>query len=348
MSTGEIENLQKKFQIRTSGSNADIGPFRIRDQQPKSAKQIAPEVQKNPNVMTNEERVLRQVPTEASRSVLDEFENSDLNEEQSKSDASDLDRALSVLMSNQDYKMAANIAFQMMQVSSLSYEKLKTLHDVFEKAGDQTGQEEALLRMLNDCELESAEQFATLKSLGNVQLRLQDFDGAEESYFKAYRIDPSSDALLVNMGTLEFRKQDYQQARERFVQALTANSENDRAWVGLGLVHSCYGDFVLAIANLERAIEINPNNRTAIQLYSEMAFKHGSLHKLVDRVEAYLLSESDDIEILLIHSKVCLVLSQYQACLDSAQRIADLSPEHEEAARLIQAAEGHMQRGSNS
>jgi tetratricopeptide (TPR) repeat protein len=362
MSSGEFESLGRRFQIRPERAGSDVGPFRMNEIASSSQAQCVPtqrgtdaidprsasgQTDLEPSTATNAGE-LKQMPAEAADVAMADFADDSQMIVDPETDLKDLTTAMSVLVKNGDNVMAARVAVEILKNRDIDLQQVSSLYDVFEAVGDQTGQEEVLLRMINDFTLDEQRQFDALKNLGNIQLRLQDFDGAEENYFKAYRINPNSDALLVNMGTLEFRKQDYQQARERFVQALTANSENDRAWVGLGLVHSCYGDFVLAIANLERAIELNPENRTAIQLYSEMAFKHGSLQKLIERVERYLLSHSGDVEVLLIHAKVCLVLSRHSACEQSARSILNAEPGHEEALKLIEAAQEHMSRGQNS
>ncbi|MBX3041666.1 MAG: tetratricopeptide repeat protein, partial [Bdellovibrionaceae bacterium] len=96
--------------------------------------------------------------------------------------------------------------------------------------------------------------FEIHKNMGNIFVRSGDYEGAEESYNKAYRIDSESDALMVNFGTLEIQRGDKGRALSCFRQAVELNPSNDRAWAGLAMIHHEFGDHDLAWGNLERAL----------------------------------------------------------------------------------------------
>ncbi len=122
--------------------------------------------------------------------------------------------------------------------------------------------QEALLIAPDEC----PELFDVFKTLGNIFVRRGDFDLAEDNYFKAFRMNPDSDVLLVNLGTLCIQRADWEQAVERFRAALNINNRNDKAWVGLGIGHRMKGDLELSWANLEAALEYNPLNEVALTL----------------------------------------------------------------------------------
>jgi len=63
----------------------------------------------------------------------------------------------------------------------------------------------------------------------------------------------------------------WNRATDCFRHALFLNNRNDQAWVGLSLCHRVRGDYELAAANLERALDENPLNETAISLLMEWA-----------------------------------------------------------------------------
>ena len=113
---------------------------------------------------------------------------------------------------------------------------------------------------------ETPELFEIFKTLGNVFVRRGDYDSAEDSYNKAYRISPESDVLLVNLGTLCIQRSHWDEALVRFRSALQINNCNDKAWVGLAIGHRMKGDFELAWGNLEAALEYNPLNEVALTL----------------------------------------------------------------------------------
>lgn len=110
------------------------------------------------------------------------------------------------------------------------------------------------------------QRFELLKFLGNCLIQIKDFDGAQEAYEKAFALFPGSGILQVNFGTLWIQRSDWNRATECFRYALFLEPENDRGWVGLALCHHVRGDFDLARANLERALDANPLNETAITL----------------------------------------------------------------------------------
>lgn len=113
--------------------------------------------------------------------------------------------------------------------------------------------------------------FEVFKTLGNIFVRRRDFDSAEDSYNKAYRLQPSSDVLLVNLGTLCIQRSNWDEAVSRFRSALQINNANDKAWVGLGIGHRMKGDYELAWGNLEAALEYNALNEVALTLALDWA-----------------------------------------------------------------------------
>ena len=279
-----------------------------------------------------------QRPIEQAADVIHEFDADAEKSEDLSAVQSDLSGAFQVLYKNKDFQMAAKIGLEWLSHSSeIGSEELSQLIDTFKQVGEQAGLETALRIYLDESNLTDSQRFEAQKDLGNTLLRLQDFEGAEECYFKAFRIHSRSDALLVNIGTLEFRKQQFDSARERFVQALDINSENDKAWVGLGLVHLSFGDFTLAIANFERALDIFSANKTAFSMYADTVYKHGSLQKILQRAESYLSECPNDIDVLLTAAKVALILRARDVVNEYSTQILNIDSSHQEARQLLSA-----------
>lgn len=131
------------------------------------------------------------------------------------------------------------------------------------------------------------QRFQLLKFLGNSLIRLGDFAGAREAYEKAFLLYPGSDALQVNFGTLAIQENDWHQAIECFRQALFLNPDNDCAWVGLGLCHRTYGDLELAFANVERALDQNKTNETALSLLLDWCRDQNDFRRVIPRFMAF-------------------------------------------------------------
>lgn len=145
--------------------------------------------------------------------------------------------------------------------------------------------------------------FEVYKNLGNIALRDGDFDGAEENYNKAHTQNGRSDALEVNRGTLAIQRSDWEGAVTHFRQALQLNHRNDRAWVGLAMVHNSMGDFVLARGNVGKAVDLNPKNRTAVQLAATWAIRDQDLSTAIETLQNYvsLVDYDEEMSLLLIH-----------------------------------------------
>ena len=144
------------------------------------------------------------------------------------------------------------------------------------------------------------ELFDVYKNVGNILTRDKDYDGAEEYYHKAFTLNPSSDTLMINLGTLAMQKQDWGSALQHFRQAVAQNSMNEKAWVGLALVHQAMADLPLAIGNLETALDINPENRTAVHLFSAWVIQLGQYQKAIERLQDFLSRTEVDKDLSLV------------------------------------------------
>lgn len=132
------------------------------------------------------------------------------------------------------------------------------------------------------------EMFDIFKNIGNLFVRKSDFESAEEFYNKAYALNSASDTLLVNYGILEMQRGDLNKAKDRFRSAVQMNSRNDKAWVGLSMVHFEFGDEELGVANLKKAIDLCPQNKTAIQLAVQKMTQRSQNEYLIEILSQYL------------------------------------------------------------
>lgn len=179
----------------------------------------------------------------------------------------------------------------------------------------ETSDEEALkayFECLSLLDSDQTELFEIYKNMGNISVKLGDFDGAEEFYNKAYTINANSDILLVNFGTLEVQRNDWDKAIYCFRESVRINPQNDKGWVGLALMHNEYGDHSLAWANLSMALELNPFNRTGVLLFARWALRDKQENAAISTVEKFLTKENfdEELSLILVHLYCCMNMFQ--------------------------------------
>jgi tetratricopeptide (TPR) repeat protein len=177
--------------------------------------------------------------------------------------------------------------------------------------------------------------FDIYKNMGNISVKLGDFDGAEEFYNKAYTLKSTSDTLLINFGTLEIQRGDFDRALFCFREAIKINPKNDKAWVGLALMHSEYGDYPLAWANLISALDLQPFNRTAVLLCVKWGLRDHREALAIEAAEKFLSHESFDEEISLFLIHLYCYLNQFDKAQLETTKILAWNPELQ-AAREIE------------
>jgi tetratricopeptide (TPR) repeat protein len=188
------------------------------------------------------------------------------------------------------------------------------------------------------------ELFEIFKNVGNLFVRRGDFESAEEFYNKAYAIKTDSDTLLVNYGILEMQRGDLNRARDRFRSAVQYNESNDKAWIGLAMVHFDFGDEELGVANLKRALDLDPQNRTAIQLALQKLNLsiHGTY--LIEVISQFLSYVDNDPEMSCQLIQLFVMRGQYSLANLEAQRLVLWNPESEKYCEILNQVENQFNK----
>ena len=99
-------------------------------------------------------------------------------------------------------------------------------------------------------------------------------------------------------------------------QAVTLRDHFEQAWVALGLLHERRGDFELAQANFEKALDYNPLNSVALKFLAQGNIRAGQFEQSMKKVGFYLQNYNFDEEMTLNYIQL-LDLAQQN---DVAQR----------------------------
>lgn len=138
--------------------------------------------------------------------------------------------------------------------------------------------------------------FEIYKNLGNIEIRLSDFDAAEENYNRAYMIEPQSSTLHVNFGSLAILKGNLARAVESFRKAVELDPNNAKGWAGLATVHRDFSDYELAWANAERALDIDPTLQVVIHLVADWAIRDNEVERSIRLIERYVKYQPSDLD----------------------------------------------------
>lgn len=176
--------------------------------------------------------------------------------------------------------------------------------------------------------------FEIYKCIGNIYVRFQDFDAAQEYYDKAYTLRPQSDILYVNYGTLEVQRGDYDKALGCFRDAVGENTKNSKAWVGMAMIHDLRADFELAWGNVIQAFDFDPNNKTALLLIYQWAKRDHREREGISYLVKYLIDHEDDEEVSLWLTHLYLSIGDDDFAKIEIEKILLFNSEHEEAREI--------------
>jgi serine/threonine protein kinase len=112
--------------------------------------------------------------------------------------------------------------------------------------------------------------------LGLVYVKLNDFDNAKKTYQIVAELNPTSADAFFNLGYVHAVTKNYPKAEEMYKRVVElAPSYLDEALYNLALVQDKEGKREQCIANLEKALSVNPENKLAKEYLSRVKGRAG-------------------------------------------------------------------------
>jgi tetratricopeptide (TPR) repeat protein len=127
-------------------------------------------------------------------------------------------------------------------------------------------------------ELDPLSPFA-LFALGRSELGRGDLDEARQAFSQAAVLAPQNPLFLNEAGAIYARLDQLPRAEQAYNAALAINPNDAIALAGLGTVQGDRGDNTNARKNLERAVELAPQNASVRAQYANFLVKQGDLKK---------------------------------------------------------------------
>lgn len=177
--------------------------------------------------------------------------------------------------------------------------------------------------------LTTEEERALSRLLVKIFLEENDFEGAQEVIAKTI-ISESDDFLLWAQGVILLNADQKARALDYFRKSVQMNPKNDQAWVSLGMMHKEMGDEDLFIANLERAIDSNPYNTSALKMIATTATRN--LQKAptaFQHVRFYLTEFCFDEDISLCHIQMLCQTKQWETAELELEKLMLNQPSNE-------------------
>lgn len=165
--------------------------------------------------------------------------------------------------------------------------------------------------------------------LTKIYLEENDFEGAAEAILKA-KFSESDDFLLWAQGVVYLNNDQKFQALEYFRRAVQMNARNDQAWVSLGLMHKEMGDEDLYLANIEKAIDLNPFNASALkQISLSVTRNKEKANSAFERVRFYLSEYCFDEDISMCHIQMLSQVKHWSLAALEIDKLMFHQPENQ-------------------
>lgn len=126
-----------------------------------------------------------------------------------------------------------------------------------------------------DLDLELAIHHGEVEKIYACQRKYEDLKRTSARYFYSL--------ALINL-----KNNQEADALENLRTSLAMDVKMDTSWTALALLHHKLGDVDLALANLQKALDSNPYNQTALKLFSSWSFDQARMNKAESYINFYL------------------------------------------------------------
>jgi tetratricopeptide (TPR) repeat protein len=121
--------------------------------------------------------------------------------------------------------------------------------------------------------------------LGEIELRRGHLAGARDAFRHSVDVDPASDRGWAALGLIAARMEDYKSAKEALDKALELNGTLFEARVVRAEIALADGQPAVAVQNLQRALQVKPDDQWAIGWQGVAYLLSGNLQAAVDRLQ---------------------------------------------------------------
>ena len=181
--------------------------------------------------------------------------------------------------------------------------------------------------------------------VGLAALQVGDDVHAESKLSELTRLVPAEPAGWANWGVLALRQRNYDLAAQRLERARDLASQNDQIYDLLGILEGQRGHSAEAIANLRKAVDLNPKNLRAAYALAEEIERQGDANSEAEFqqvMQKILAAQPDNLAALLELSRVAAKRGDAATLKSAVAQISARSsawpPEVQQQLAAVQAA----------
>lgn len=141
-------------------------------------------------------------------------------------------------------------------------------------------------------------------NLGNTYMEINKFEEALESYFKCLEIDGDDGMTYCSIGECYEELSELEESYKAYVKSSELLPQLADAWLGRGIVNDLMGNYAKAIAEIQTAIDLEPDN---FSYYHALAGAYENSEQLSYALEAYekAIELNDEDELLIMEFLKC-------------------------------------------
>lgn len=232
----------------------------------------------------------------------------------SNSYSNDLDflRLLSqVQMSLKDFQGQIKTLSVLSSKSNVNSDKIKFMMALLSQGRRNESLDEAM-KLLAQENLSIQDKVIVLKALMKIYSIENDFEGLQEVCAELQSFVSDDAEIRYSLALIDASQGLLDNAIEHLRIAVTLDPLFDQGWAALGLYHYQKGDIDLAKANLEKALDINPSNTTALKHLAHWIDESNTdkMNSAIEKVNYYLQKHNFDEDISECHAHLLIKKGQ--------------------------------------
>jgi hypothetical protein len=181
---------------------------------------------------------------------------------------------------------------------------------------------------LQSRELSRDQKIELYNLLSEIYIRENDFEGLKELVAAYKEAGILTDQYYFSQSLLSLNDSHQQQALDYLRAAVSTNKNFEQAWVALALLHDKMGDSDLSTANLEKALDLNPLNTSALKHYSAKSISDGFVDKAVEKIDFYLREYNFDHEMTIQYAQLMKLKNKNDVVQRESQKLTYYFGQH--------------------